>query len=50
MLVDGKIEEIGIIDAENDINFIDCNGLTLLMVFVICMFILEILEMEIKKH
>ncbi len=29
MLVDGKIEEIGIIDAENDIDFIDCNGLTL---------------------
>ena len=29
MLVDGKIEEIGIIDAENDINFIDCDGLTL---------------------
>ena len=27
MLVDGKIENIGIIDAENDINFIDCNGL-----------------------
>ena len=26
MLVDGKIEEIGIIDAENDINFIDCDG------------------------
>ena len=29
MLVDGKIEEIGIIEAENDINFIDCDGLTL---------------------
>ncbi len=29
MLVDGKIEEIGMIDAENDINFIDCNGLIL---------------------
>ena len=29
MLVDGKIEEIGIIDAESDIDFIDCNGLTL---------------------
>lgn len=29
MLVDGKIEEIGTIDAENDIDFIDCNGLTL---------------------
>ena len=29
MLVDGKIEQIGIIDAENDIDFIDCNGLTL---------------------
>lgn len=29
MLVDGKIEDIGIIDAENDINFIDCNGLIL---------------------
>ena len=29
MLVDGKIEEIGIIDPENDINFIDCDGLTL---------------------
>ena len=29
MLVDGKIEEIGIIDAGNDIDFIDCNGLTL---------------------
>ena len=29
MLVNGKIEQIGIIDAENDINFIDCDGLTL---------------------
>ena len=29
MLVDGKIEEIGIINPENDINFIDCDGLTL---------------------
>ena len=29
MLIDGKIEQIGIIDAENDIDFIDCNGLTL---------------------
>ncbi len=29
MLVDGKIEEIGIIDAGNDINSIDCNGLIL---------------------
>ena len=29
MLVDGKIENIGIIDAENDIDFIDCNGLIL---------------------
>ena len=29
MLVDGKIEEIGIIEAGNDINFIDCNGLVL---------------------
>ena len=29
MLVNGKIEEIGIIEAENDINFIDCDGLTL---------------------
>ena len=29
MLVDGKIEDIGIIDTENDINFIDCNGLIL---------------------
>ena len=29
MLVDGKIEQIGIIDPENDINFIDCDGLTL---------------------
>ena len=29
MLVDGKIEQIGMIDAENDINFIDCDGLTL---------------------
>ena len=29
MLVDGRIEEIGIIEAENDINFIDCDGLTL---------------------
>ena len=29
MLVDGEIEEIGIIEAENDINFIDCDGLTL---------------------
>ena len=29
MLVDGKIEEIGIIDAENDVNSIDCNGLIL---------------------
>ena len=29
MLVDGKIEDIGIIEAENDINFIDCNGLIL---------------------
>jgi len=29
MLVDGKIEEIGIINAGNDINFIDCDGLTL---------------------
>ena len=29
MLVDGKIEDIGIIEAEDDINFIDCNGLTL---------------------
>ena len=29
MLVDGKIEEIGMIEAENDINFIDCDGLTL---------------------
>ncbi len=29
MLFDGKIEQIGIIDTENDINFIDCDGLTL---------------------
>ena len=29
MLVDGKIEEIGIIEAGNDINFIDCDGLIL---------------------
>ena len=29
MLVDGKIEEIGMIESENDINFIDCDGLTL---------------------
>ena len=29
MLVDGKIDEIGIIDTENDFNFIDCDGLTL---------------------
>ena len=29
MLVDGKIEEIGIIEAGNDINFIDCDGLVL---------------------
>ena len=29
MLVDGKIEEIGIIEAGNDIDFIDCNGLVL---------------------
>ena len=29
MLCDGKIEEIGMIDAENDVNFIDCNGLIL---------------------
>ena len=29
MLVDGKIEEIGLIDVENDINSIDCSGLTL---------------------
>jgi len=29
MLVDGKIEQIGIIEAENEINFIDCDGLTL---------------------
>ena len=29
MLVDGKIEEIGIIEVGNDINFIDCDGLTL---------------------
>ena len=29
MLVNGKIEKIGIIDAENDINLIDCDGLTL---------------------
>ena len=29
MLVDGKIEKIGIIEAKNDINFIDCDGLTL---------------------
>ncbi len=29
MLVNGKIEQIGIIEAENDINFIDCDGLTL---------------------
>ena len=47
MLFDGKIEEIGIIDAENDINF------TIVMAnsnhgFVIYMFILEI--QEIKKH
>ena len=29
MLVDGKIEEIGIIEAGNDIKFIDCDGLIL---------------------
>ena len=29
MLVDGKIEKIGIINAENDVNSIDCNGLIL---------------------
>lgn len=29
MLVDGKIEQIGIIEAGNDINFIDCDGLIL---------------------
>ena len=29
MLIDGKIEEIGAIDAVDDIDFIDCNGLTL---------------------
>ena len=29
MLVDGKIEEIGMIEAGNDINFIDCDGLVL---------------------
>ena len=29
MLVDGKIEEIGIIEVGNDINSIDCTGLTL---------------------
>ena len=29
MLVDGKIEKIGQIDTENDISFIDCNGLIL---------------------
>ena len=29
MLVDGKIEQIGIIEAGNDINFIDCDGLVL---------------------
>ena len=29
MLVDGKIEKIGIIEAGNDINFIDCDGLVL---------------------
>ena len=29
MLIDGKIEEIGRIDAGNDIDIIDCNGLTL---------------------
>jgi len=29
MLCDGKIEEIGMIDAGNDVNFIDCNGLIL---------------------
>ena len=50
MIVDGKIEKIGIIDAENDINFIDCNGLILTHGFVICMFISEILGMGIKKH
>ena len=29
MLIDGKIEDIGIINAGNDINFVDCNGLIL---------------------
>ena len=29
MIIDGKIEQIGIIEAENDIYSIDCNGLTL---------------------
>ena len=29
MLVDGVIEKIGIIESENDINSIDCDGLTL---------------------
>jgi len=29
MLIDGKIEEIGIIDVENNMNFIDCGGLVL---------------------